>query len=58
VSAAEVAQRVRKELMSWPDVADIYGPQLGRPGQFFLRFVFRDGSSYAVELTQDEDDGA
>lgn len=50
---AAVAQRLRKALLAWPQVVEVYGPQLGKPEQFFMRVAFNNGESFAIELTKD-----
>jgi len=52
--AAETAQRLRKDLLAWPDLETVHGPLLQRPDQFFLRFEMRDGTSFAIELTKEK----
>ena len=53
MSAAETAQRIRRAILAWPDVRDVYGPQLAQTDQFFLRFEYRDGTTYALEITKE-----
>ena len=57
MSGAKIGQRLRAELLSWPDVRDVYGPQLGKVNQFFLRFETADGETFAIELTVEGKDG-
>ena len=56
MTSAEVAQRVRRELDKWGDVREVYGPSLGKQGQFFLAFVLTSGQRFAVELNEDGTD--
>jgi len=55
VNTAEQAQRLRKEILSWPDVHAVYGPQLGTPDPYYLRFQDHDGLSYSIELRKDSE---
>lgn len=57
MNTPETAQRLRKALLAWPDLSTVHGPALGKPDQFFMRFVMNDGTTYAIELTRDADEG-
>lgn len=56
MSAAAEAQNLRKAILASPDVTTFYGPSMGKPGQFFMRYVKITGQSYAIELTEDTED--
>jgi len=56
MSAAAQAQELRKEIERRPEVRAVYGPSLGKPGQFFMRYVIETGQSFAIELTEDSGD--
>ncbi len=52
MSLTRAAQRLRAEMLSWPDVSEIYGPSLmttERP-RYSLSVVFRDGREYDVQI--------
>ena len=56
MSAASEAQQLRKEIEMRPEVRAVYGPSLGKPGQFFLRYVTETGQSFALEMTEEPSD--
>lgn len=47
---AAVAQRLRKAILTWHNVAAVHGPMMLKQGQLFLRIEFYDGSSFYIEL--------
>lgn len=61
MTGAEAAQRIRKALLAWPDLADVYGPQAGTvagESAYFLRFEMDDGKSFSIELLEDKEESS
>lgn len=48
-----IAQDLLDQIKTWGNVVRTYGPMEHRTDQVFMRFVLEDGSSYAIELTQE-----